>query len=247
MELHVRSWGSGERYALLVHGLFGDSASWYRLAPALVDRGYHVLAPDLRGHGNSLRGRYSPHDWAMDLVQTLPRGADLAIGHSLGGLVLGMVAEVLAPATAVYLDPAWRIDADRHRRYREVWNGWLQWTEPAQLRAHLGPRWPDRDVQLRWDSMWATDPGVIPGLVPGCGHDLSPESASMPSLVLAADPSDFIPPVYADEVRARGLTVSVVPGSGHSTFREDFDGFLATLDAWIATSTSHRRQEWGTS
>ncbi len=33
---------SGQRYALLVHGLFGDSASWYRLVPALVDRGYLV-------------------------------------------------------------------------------------------------------------------------------------------------------------------------------------------------------------
>jgi pimeloyl-ACP methyl ester carboxylesterase len=233
VKLHVMEWGAGDRYALLVHGLFSDATSWHRAGPALAERGYHVLAPELRGHGKSPRGRYSPFDWAMDLVDTLPARAEIAIGHSLGGLVLGMAAELLSPGSAVYLDPAWRMSADAHEKYREIWLGWLDWTDKEQLRVHLGGRWPEEDVDLRWKSMWRADPAVIHGLVPGGGHDLSPERAGMPSLVLAADPSDFIPDEHARELRERGLTVEIFEGCGHSAFREDFPRFQDRLDAWI--------------
>ncbi|WP_165495506.1 alpha/beta fold hydrolase [Actinomadura roseirufa] len=236
MKLQVTEWGTGDRYALLVHGLFSDATSWHRAGPALAERGFHVLAPDLRGHGESPRGRYSPFDWALDLVDTLPARAEIAVGHSLGGLVLGMAARLLDPGSAVYLDPAWRMSADAHERYRDIWLGWLDWTDKEQLRAHLGGRWPEEDLDLRWTSMWKADPGIIPGLVPGGGHDLSPERADMPSLVLAADPSEFIPDDHAKELRERGLTVETVEGTGHSAFREDFPRFLDRLDAWIETS-----------
>ncbi|MTD54665.1 alpha/beta fold hydrolase [Amycolatopsis pithecellobii] len=239
MKLTVREWGTGTQIAVLVHGLFSDSTSWYRVGPALADRGYRVLAPDLRGHGRSPRGRYSPHDWAMDLLDTLPSFPALALGHSLGGLALGMVAEILRPGTVVYLDPAWRIDAPGHERNRALWSSWLKWTDQAQLQASLGPRWPEHDVRLRWDSMWRADPGVVAGLVPGGGFDLSPERASMPSLVLASDPSEFIVPEHAADLARRGLTVHTVQGSGHSYFREDADAFLALLDAWLADRTGH--------
>ncbi|GAA4959187.1 hypothetical protein GCM10023205_22560 [Yinghuangia aomiensis] len=235
MKLRVREWGTGTRHALLVHGLFSDSHTWHRLGPALADRGYHVLAPDLRGHGESPRGRYSPFDWAMDLVDTLPKHADLAIGHSLGGLVLGMSAELLAPRTAVYLDPAWRLDAATADEFTKIWYSWLEWTDIGELKARLGASWPETDIRLRWESMWRADPAVIPGLVPGGAYDYSPERAGMPSLVLASDPSDFITPDHAEELRARGLTVDVFTGRGHSAFREDFDEFIRRLDVWLAT------------
>jgi pimeloyl-ACP methyl ester carboxylesterase len=234
VKLETRSWGSGERTALLIHGLFSDSSSWYRIGPALAERGYRVIAPDLRGHGRSGRGRYSVIDWSMDVLTSIDEPPDLAIGHSLGGLVLGIIAEALGARAAVYLDPAWRMDAAQDADFREEWRGWLQWTSPEQLRAHLGSRWPERDLQLRWDSMRATDPAVVPGLARGGGFDYSPERATMPSLVLAADPSGFITPEHAAELTARGLVVQRVSDSGHSYFREDAEGFLRTLDQWRA-------------
>jgi pimeloyl-ACP methyl ester carboxylesterase len=230
--LESRSWGTGERTALLVHGLFGDSESWYRIGPALAERGYRVIAPDLRGHGRSGRGRYSVVDWSLDVLETLEAPPELAIGHSLGGLVLGVIAEALRPRAAVYLDPAWRMDAAQDAAFRDEWSSWLEWTSPEQLRTHLGSRWPERDVRLRWESMRAADPAVVPGLARGGGYDYSPERATMPSLVLAADPSGFITPEHALELTERGLTVRRVPGSGHSYFREDADGFLRELDEW---------------
>jgi pimeloyl-ACP methyl ester carboxylesterase len=54
IELEVHDEGSGET-VLLLHG-FPDSASvWREQVPALVDAGYRVIAPDLRGFGASDR------------------------------------------------------------------------------------------------------------------------------------------------------------------------------------------------
>jgi len=234
MQLHVRHWGDGATTALLVHGLFSDSTCWHRLGPALAERGFTVLAPDLRGHGRSGRGRYSPADWALDLVDSfLCRPVDLAVGHSLGGLALAIAGRALRPGSAVYLDPAWRMTPEQDAVSRAEWSSWLGWTEQSALAAKLGARWPARDVELRWASMWRADPAVVPGLATGAGYDHSPESAPHPSLVLAAEGSEYITPEHAADLRARGLAVETVAGSGHSWFREDFDAFLARLQRWV--------------
>ncbi len=72
-----------------------------------------MVAVDLRGHGASGRGagpeEYRPEDYADDLVETVPDGVDLAVGHSLGALVLARAVERLGPARAVYCDPAWHL------------------------------------------------------------------------------------------------------------------------------------------
>ncbi|GAA0899635.1 alpha/beta fold hydrolase [Pseudonocardia zijingensis] len=235
MHLHVERTGTGARTALLVHGLFSDGRCWHHLVPALVARGFRVLVPDLRGHGAGPRGRYSILDWSLDLVDTFAgERIDLAVGHSLGGLALAVAERALDVGSLVHLDPAWRMSAEQDVAFRAEWTSWLGWTDPEQLRATLGSRWSDEDVDLRWDSMWRADPAVVPGLATGAGYDHSPESATRPSLVLAADPSQYITPDHARELRARGLTVETVPGSGHSWFREDPDGFLRRLDEWIA-------------
>lgn len=57
MRLHTTTWGSGDRIALLVHGLMADHRTWRRVGPALSERGYRVVAVDLRGHGASGRAR----------------------------------------------------------------------------------------------------------------------------------------------------------------------------------------------
>src|SRR2546423_14922848 len=113
MKLHVQEWGSGDRVAVLIHGITSDSSGWHRFGSDLAARGYRVLAPDLRGHGRSPRGDYSPEAWAEDLLESVPAGPELALGHSLGGLTLAIAVARLRPARAVYEDPAWRVTPDR--------------------------------------------------------------------------------------------------------------------------------------
>jgi pimeloyl-ACP methyl ester carboxylesterase len=100
--------------AVLVHGVTSSSRTWWRVGPALAERGYRVLAVDLRGHGASPRTEagLSVADLADEVAETVeaasrsPGGTarspsaegrspgtvagapvDLLVGHSLGALV----------------------------------------------------------------------------------------------------------------------------------------------------------------
>src|SRR5258708_20035786 len=120
MELEVHEWGTGDRTALLIHGLFADDENWDRVGPALAERGSRVIAPDLRGHGASPRGAYSPELWAADLVESLPKNADLALGHSLAGMALALTKE-LAVRRAIYVDPTWKMSKEQHVSFGSTW------------------------------------------------------------------------------------------------------------------------------
>ncbi len=91
LRLHYVDWGNESAPPLvLIHGGRDHCRSWDWVARALRDR-YHVLAPDLRGHGDSewLRGTpYSDFDYFYDLAQLLRQKTQFPvrlIGHSLGG------------------------------------------------------------------------------------------------------------------------------------------------------------------
>ena len=50
--VHVRHGGHGPT-VLLLHGHPHTGATWYRIAPTLVGRGFRVVVPHLRGYGAS--------------------------------------------------------------------------------------------------------------------------------------------------------------------------------------------------
>ncbi|MDH5672069.1 MAG: alpha/beta hydrolase [Myxococcales bacterium] len=91
LRLHYVDWGNeGAPHLLLVHGGRDHCRNWDWVAQALRDD-YHIIAPDLRGHGDSqwmLGGNYSMVDYVYDIAQLIHQ-LDLAplyvIGHSLGG------------------------------------------------------------------------------------------------------------------------------------------------------------------
>jgi pimeloyl-ACP methyl ester carboxylesterase len=83
-----RSIGSGPP-VVLIHGMVNSSRHWESVALRLADR-YHVIAPDLLGHGDSAtpRGDYSlgAHaSGARDVANALGHERVTVVGHSLGG------------------------------------------------------------------------------------------------------------------------------------------------------------------
>lgn len=93
---HYRpSQGTSSRTLLIVHGMSEHSGRYDHIAPNVVDRGWNLIIPDLRGHGRS--GGAPIHikrfrQYVGDL-QTIrrkfrlrPRNTAL-LGHSMGGLV----------------------------------------------------------------------------------------------------------------------------------------------------------------
>jgi lipase len=112
MRLHLHEWGDpGAPPLVCLHGATSHGRRFRRLAEDRLAERFHVLAPDLRGHG---RSDWEP-PWSLaqlidDAVETIGRPA-VWLGHSLGGrLVLDLIAR--APELveqAVLLDPAIQI------------------------------------------------------------------------------------------------------------------------------------------
>ena len=93
MRMHYVDWGNEDApLLLLVHGGRDHARSWDWVARELR-RDYHVIAPDLRGHGDSawaIGSSYALSDFVFDIVQLL-EAVDAypvtIIAHSLGGAV----------------------------------------------------------------------------------------------------------------------------------------------------------------
>jgi lipase len=110
--LHVREYGPADGLPILaVHGLTGHGARWQRLANEHLP-GYHVIAPDLRGHGESTD--YPPwtlEQHAADLLSVLDNlkvSGLPVVGHAFGGAAAIHLAR-LAPQRVtrlILLDPS---------------------------------------------------------------------------------------------------------------------------------------------
>lgn len=93
LKLHFTDWGNAQAPPLLlVHGGLDHSRSWDHLAQALA-ADFHVVAPDLRGHGDSgwaTGSSYSLADHVYDLTNLVKAegfGKVAIVGHSMGGMV----------------------------------------------------------------------------------------------------------------------------------------------------------------
>jgi lipase len=110
VRLHLHEWGDPAAPPVVcLHGVAGHGGRFRHLAEEHLAGRYHVLAPDLRGHGYS--GWEPPWDPAAhlgDMLETVGAERAVWIGHSFGGR---LVAELAARdpelvSHAVLLDPA---------------------------------------------------------------------------------------------------------------------------------------------
>jgi pimeloyl-ACP methyl ester carboxylesterase len=93
LRLHYADWGNENAPPLvLIHGGRDHCRSWDALARSLQSH-FHVLAPDLRGHGDSdwaKGGSYALTEYVYDLtrlIRTIAAREVTLIGHSMGGMV----------------------------------------------------------------------------------------------------------------------------------------------------------------
>jgi pimeloyl-ACP methyl ester carboxylesterase len=100
LKLHFWDWeGAGKPNLVLVHGSRDHARSWDQVAKALSPH-FRVVAPDLRGHGDSSWAQgamYSIPEYVLDisaLIDILGNHPVVLIGHSLGGAVVMQYAGV---------------------------------------------------------------------------------------------------------------------------------------------------------
>lgn len=98
---HYLEWDQSEskHTLVLVHGFLDSSAGFREMAQAGLTEHFHIIAPDMRGHGDSDRvgagGYYHFFDYVADLrsfIVALGREKVSLLGHSMGGSIAGYYA-----------------------------------------------------------------------------------------------------------------------------------------------------------
>ncbi|MFM9852944.1 MAG: alpha/beta fold hydrolase [Sphingomonadaceae bacterium] len=137
LRLHYADWGNVDAPPLLlVHGGRDHCRSWDWVAAELA-QDWHVIAPDLRGHGDSAwspDGNYETSAFVYDLAQLIHQ-LDLSpvtiVAHSLGGNVClrytGLYPETVRKLVAIEgLGPSPMIQAERAAiPLADHWRKWI--------------------------------------------------------------------------------------------------------------------------
>jgi pimeloyl-ACP methyl ester carboxylesterase len=240
---------AGAPVAVAVHGITGWWRTWWRVAPALADHGWRVVAVDLRGHGASapIDGVATAESLAADLEATLTSlgpGVDALIAHSLGAAVAMELAH-RRPELArrlVLEDPPGQTRADdvefQANLEREVLAA--RRDPDAEVRRELreNPAWLEEDVRQNVQGRALCDlDGILASLRSNTGvrpTELAP-NLPVPALYLVADAERSA----LGAMRAQLLgslppqAEAVEVDSGHTIHRDRFDVYLSQVVRWL--------------
>lgn len=147
--LHYVDWGNRSAPTLiLLHGAMDHARSWDWTAKLLAQN-YHVIAPDLRGHGDSgwsRQGSYLTADFVYDLAQLMDqigRGKVTLVGHSLGGAIVlryaGLFPDRVERVVAIEglgLSP----DRLKEKAALPMPDQWGEWIADRRASARRSPR-----------------------------------------------------------------------------------------------------------
>jgi pimeloyl-ACP methyl ester carboxylesterase len=166
LRLHYVDWGNeGAPPLLLVHGGRDHCRNWDWVAARLRER-YHIIAPDLRGHGDSqwmVGGTYEINDYVYDIAQLIHQrklAPVTIIAHSLGGNIAlrytGLYPETVAKLVAIEgLGPSPKMVAERMAESTDVrLRKWID--ELRGVSGRLPRRYPTIDEA--WKRMQAENP-----------------------------------------------------------------------------------------
>lgn len=163
--LRVRHGGRGPA-VLLVHGHPRTGATWHRVAPRLVDAGFTVVCPDMRGYGQSgkaaIRADHSQQSKravAGDLVRLMRRLGHpefTAVGHDRGCYVAlraaldhpGAITRLVVIDGVPISEALSRCDA----RFARDWFHWFFFAQPDR---------PERAILADPDQWYRGDPAVM--------------------------------------------------------------------------------------
>lgn len=111
---HGYRWGqphAGNKKVLIVHGFRSQALKFEHMVPQLLAKGYTVYAFDAPAHGKSTGKVIQPINYCQMImgIEEKEGPFDAFIGHSLGGLAMGLAMEQVKPILArkwVFIAPA---------------------------------------------------------------------------------------------------------------------------------------------
>ena len=263
LELCVAEEGEGGRPLVLVHGFTGAKEDFTDWLEPLADLGWHVVAPDQRGHGASPKpeheGAYSFDVFAGDLLALLDAlgwGTAVALGHSMGGMV-GQTAVLRAPerfAALVLMDTSHRalkgVDAEiveaaaalaRAEGMAAVLEAQAAIAgaqPPAALRV-LAERpgyaeFGDRKMLASAPAMYGTMLRAITDAVGGLDRLEDLRSVRVPTLVIVGEEDrPFVKPSLRMADAIPGAELAVIPDAAHCPQFENEPAWWAALSGFL--------------
>jgi pimeloyl-ACP methyl ester carboxylesterase len=224
-DLHVDSWGAGER-VVLVHGSLATGAEEWDAQRPLAAEGFRLLVLDRRGCGRSpaADGEDFLRD-AEDIADLMEDGAHL-VGHSYGGLGVLFAAARRPEATRslALLEPAAFSPGQRDPAGRALVD---------EVRALWSQDLPDEEWVVRFLKAVGSDPAALPPEFLAAAVPLVPvfrrgrpiwhaelpldelAATRFPKLVVSGGHSAGFDAICDDLAERIGASRAVVKGAGH--------------------------------
>jgi pimeloyl-ACP methyl ester carboxylesterase len=241
---------------VMVHGAFCGGWAFERFRTPFEAQGFTVLAPDLRGHGDSDHPRVvnvSMADYAADiaaLCESLPE-PPILVGHSMGGLVAQLAARKANIQALVLLAPSppWGVSGSSIEEAVTAFGVQMMGAfssgavEPDKglMRRYSLDRMdtPGREavvsrmcaesgLAVRETLNWWLDPFMTTSV--GAGP------LAAPSLVIVGSADVVHPPATARQTAERiGAALQVMPGMSHWLLGEPgFEEVAAHVVRWLS-------------
>ena len=170
LRLHYVDWGNADAPPLLlVHGGRDHCRNWDWVAEALRED-WHIIAPDLRGHGDSqwmIGGSYGLSDYVYDIAQLLHQTKHqpiTIIGHSLGGAI-SLQYTALYPETVSKLVAieglGWPPDQVKERENKQPEERITEWVDFTRgISGRVARRYPS--IEEAFQRMQEANPHLTP-------------------------------------------------------------------------------------
>jgi pimeloyl-ACP methyl ester carboxylesterase len=253
---------AGRPSILMLHGGGQNRFSWKNTGQILADEGFHVVALDSRGHGDSDRApnaNYTVDSLCADTLAVLDQIGRpvILIGASMGGMTGMLVADVAGPEKVtklVLVDVVPRYDKNGSARIRDFMasgvNGFETLEEAADaVAAYLPyrtkPRSPEglkKNLRLRdgrW--YWHWDPAFLTApdddrFVRMQKLEQSVADLTIPILLIRGKLSDVVSPQGVKDFLAKVPNAEFVELSdaGHTAAGDDNDAFSDAVVQFVS-------------
>ncbi len=253
VHIHYEAQGSGLPL-LFIHGFPLSRMIWQPQAQALHQE-FHVITPDLRGHGESAApaGFYEMQTFADDLLallQHLQCGPAILIGHSMGGYIafafLRQYPEWVKGLVLVSTRAA--ADSPEGKAGREALAQAVEKANSAapvvakMLTNMIAPASIAADPNLKTEVERIMSHTSLNGLAGGLrgmatradAQDLL-AAVHVPTLIIAGAADALIPPTESENMAKAisGAQLHLIEGAGHLPSLEKPEEMNRVLQAWL--------------
>jgi len=257
LRIHYLDWGSdGKQPLILLHGI-GRIAHTFDHLAAHFNKNYHVIAVDMRGHGDSgwdPNGQYLVEDYVKDIAgmaSQLQLKNIVIWGNSTGGRVAqvfaGMHPELVSAVISEDVGPERPreiADSGANRLKQEDARGWASEeellaelkTSNARTSEEILKAYVQYGSKHRPDGrvIWKRDPNIANGFVPTELWQYVREIKS-PIIYILGGRSTIVPADTQAKLKQTLPQVQIesLPGLGHYPSEENAKDFLVIVDKFM--------------